>query len=185
VRRRGRSDAAVVERSIADPQAFAVLFDRHFDQIHGYLTQRVGRDRADDLAATTFTVAFERRATFRGQDNVRAWLFGIATNLLRNEWRAEQRAISALAQLTAAADPAEAGARAHRDEVLQALARLDPDQREVVLLHAWEGLSYEEIAAAIGVPIGTVRSRLARARQRLRQLLADEREDLRQGEVSR
>jgi RNA polymerase sigma factor (sigma-70 family) len=185
VRCLGGSDAAIVERSIVEPQAFAVLFDRHFDQIHGYLTRRVGRDCADDLVATTFTVAFERRATFRGQDSARGWLFGIATNLLRNEWRAEQRALSALAQLTAAASPAEAGVAADRDEALEALARLDPDQRDVVLLHAWEGLSYEEIAAAVGVPIGTVRSRLARARQRLRQLLAANREDLKQGEVKR
>src|ERR1700728_4024660 len=147
VRSLGGSDASIVERSIVEPQVFAMLFDRHFDQIHSYLTRRVGRDRAEDLAAATFTVAFERRATFRGQDSARSWLFGIATNLLRNERRAEQRATTALAQLTAAVGSGEAGEGADRAEVLQSLARLDPDQRDVVLLHAWEGLSYEEIAA--------------------------------------
>jgi RNA polymerase sigma factor (sigma-70 family) len=184
VRRPGESDAAIVERSIADPQAFAALFDRHFDQIYGYLNRRVGHDRADDLAATTFTVAFERRATFRGQDSVRSWLFAIATNLLRNEWRAQKRATSALAQLAATAGSVDVGEGADRAEVLEALARLDPDQRDVVLLHAWDGLSYEEIAAVLEVPIGTVRSRLARARQRLREMLSDEPEDVRQGEMN-
>jgi RNA polymerase sigma factor (sigma-70 family) len=170
----GRSDASIIERSVKDPQAFSVLFERHFDEIHRYLARRIGVDRADDLAAEAFVVAFERRATFRAPGDVRPWLFGIATNLLRNQWRAERRALNALADLTAAAEGSGAdvgGVR--RMEVLEAVAALDADQRDVVLLFAWEGLSYEEIGSALGVPVGTVRSRLARARRRLRKQLAD------------
>jgi RNA polymerase sigma-70 factor (ECF subfamily) len=151
--------------------------------VHAYLARRVGAGRADDLAAATFTVAFERRGAFRETaTSARPWLFGIATNLLRNEWRAEQRALEALARLVpAAVDPAGIGGGDHAgpgstDGTLLGLglAELDADQRDV-LLYAWEGLSYEEIAASLGVPIGTVRSRLARARARLRSRLMSER----------
>jgi RNA polymerase sigma factor (sigma-70 family) len=170
----GQSDASIIERSVKDPKAFSVLFDRHFDEIHRYLARRIGADRADDLAADVFAVAFERRATFRAPADVRPWLFGISTNLLRNEWRAERRALNAQADLTTTAGHSGAdvvGVR--RMEVLEALAALDADQRDVVLLFAWEGFSYEEIGSALGVPVGTVRSRLARARRRLRKVLAD------------
>jgi RNA polymerase sigma factor (sigma-70 family) len=169
----GQSDGSIIERSVKDPQAFSVLFERHFDDIHRYLARRIGSDRADDLAADVFVVAFERRATFRTPADVRPWLFGIATNLLRNDSRAERRALTALADLTAAAGDSGAGVvGVQRTEVLEALAALDTDQRDVVLLFAWEGLSYEEIGSALGVPVGTVRSPLARARRRLRKQLA-------------
>ena len=170
----GQSDASIIERSVKDPQAFSMLFERHFDEIHRYLARRIGVDRADDLAADVFTVAFARRATFRATADVRPWLFGIATNLLRNEWRAERRALNALADLTAAAEGSSADvAGGRRTEMLEALAALDANQRDVVVLFAWEGLSYEEIGSALGVPVGTVRSRLARARRRLRKQLGD------------
>lgn len=170
---RSESDASIIERSAGDPQAFAALFDRHFDLIHRYLSRRLGADRADDLAAETFAVAFERRVTFRPGADARPWLLGIATNLSRNEWRAERRALTALAELTAAAARSGSDREAGQGvAVLEALAALEADQRDVVLLFAWEGLSYEEIGSALGVPVGTVRSRLARARQRLRAVLA-------------
>ena len=157
-------------RSLTEPQAFALVFDRHYDVVHGYLARRAGPDVADDLAAQTFTIAFERRASFRADEvaTARPWLFGIATNLLRNQRRAERRALEALADLAVTAvteqrDPATAGGLG----LGEALASLDGDQRDVLLLHAWEGLRYEEIAIALGIPVGTVRSRLARARSRL------------------
>lgn len=183
---RGRSDASVIADSLQRPDVFAVVFDRHFDAVHGYLVRRVGSGRADDLASATFAVAFERRGTFRpATSSARPWLFGIATNLLRNEWRAQQRALDALAQLTAglggAVDGAEIGraeqAGSEAELVARLLSELDADQRDVVLLYAWEGFSYQEIAVALGVPVGTVRSRLARARARLRSALGGERSD--------
>jgi RNA polymerase sigma factor (sigma-70 family) len=170
--RHDRTDASIIEESLQRPQAFAALFDRHFDQIHRYLARRLGSDRADDVAAATFAVAFERRATFRDHVDALPWLFGIATNLLRNEWRAERRALDALAELTVSANrgPVE-GAGTDSVAISELLAGLDADQRDVLLLHAWEGFSYQEIAMALGVPIGTVRSRLSRARARLRPLI--------------
>jgi RNA polymerase sigma factor (sigma-70 family) len=170
--RRDQTDASIIEESLRRPQAFAGLFDRHFDAIHRYLARRLGSDGADDVAATTFAVAFERRATFRDHVDALPWLFGIATNLLRNEWRAERRALDALAQLTVSAGRDRAdGATSESVGLVEVLAELDADQRDVLLLHAWEGFSYQEIATALGVPIGTVRSRMSRARARLRPLI--------------
>jgi RNA polymerase sigma-70 factor (ECF subfamily) len=167
-----QSDADVIAESLQRPQAFAVIFDRHFDIVHGYLARRVGPDGGDDLAAATFVTAFERRATFRDDVSVsaRPWLFGIATNLLRNEWRAERRALEAVIALSGIAG--ESGTDPQPSALGEALAALDPDHRDVLLLHAWEGFSYQEIAGALGIKAGTVRSRLSRARARLRPLLA-------------
>lgn len=155
------------------PQLFAAIFDRHFDAVHGYLARRIGAGGADDLASATFTVAFERRHTFHADaGSARPWLFGIATNLLRNQWRADRRSHALVAELTprvAAGGTAPDRAAA---EVAELLAALDADQRDVLILHAWEGFSYREIAAALGVPVGTVRSRLARGRAALRSVLA-------------
>jgi RNA polymerase sigma-70 factor (ECF subfamily) len=167
-----RSDADVIAESLARPQAFAAIFDRHFDIVHGHLARRVGPDHADDLTANTFVVAFERRATFRAQAGVsaRPWLFGIATNLMRNEWRAERRALGAVVALGAVGR--DTGAEPSTLGLGDALAALDADHRDVLALHAWEGFSYEEMAVALGIKVGTVRSRLSRARTRLRPLLA-------------
>ena len=165
-----RSDAAVIGDSLGRPEAFETIFDRHFDAVWRYLARRAGSSRADDLASATFVVAFERRHGFcAAASSARPWLFGIATNLLRNELRSEQRALSAIARVASDAgrgDPDHASVGAMDLPAL--LAALDADQRDVLLLFAWEGLSYREIAVALGVPVGTIRSRLARARARLR-----------------
>jgi len=179
------SDAVLIARSLAEPDAFSAVFDRHFAVIHRYLARRVGKGRADDLAAQTFVVAFDRRGTFSAAAaSARPWLFGIATNVLRNELRSERRMLAAIARLgpagsgdlvdevertLARADAAEDAAR-----VAGALARLDSDQRDVLLLHAWGELSNQEIADALIIPAGTVRSRLARARATLQRTLADD-----------
>jgi RNA polymerase sigma-70 factor (ECF subfamily) len=174
---RGGSDASLIAASLREPELFGAIFDRHFPAVHGYLSRRVGRGPADDLAASTFTTAFERRRSFRAQaDSARPWLFGIATNLLRNQWRAEERALAAVGRLQwAVATSPRAGwpGEGPGDPGLlgAALAELDSDQRDVLLLHAWEGFSYEEIAEALGIPVGTVRSRLSRGRERLRAAL--------------
>jgi RNA polymerase sigma factor (sigma-70 family) len=167
---RERSDAAVIGDSLGRPEAFETIFDRHFDAVWRYLARRVGSNRADDLASATFVIAFERRRGFReATSSARPWLFGIATNVLRNDLRSEQRALNAIARVASEAGRTETG-----DALLEAidlpalLAALDADQRDVLLLYAWEGLSYREMAVALEVPVGTIRSRLARARARLR-----------------
>jgi RNA polymerase sigma factor (sigma-70 family) len=164
-------DAMVISRSVRMPQAFEAIFDRHFDAVHRYLARRAGSQRADDLASQTFVVAFERRATFRSDaSDARPWLLGIATNLLANDRRAERRLLETFARISADAQEAVApiSSVAESDRaVAAALAKLDPAQRDVLLLHAWGELSYEEIADALGMPLGTVRSRLSRARATL------------------
>ena len=104
------TDGELLSESNAKPGVFHELFDRHFNAVHRYLARRVGRDRADDLASQTFTVAFSRRTTFRsGTTDARPWLLGIATNLLMNERRAEQRSLE-----TAVRDPSVTGGTGRR-----------------------------------------------------------------------
>lgn len=154
------------------PEAFVEIFDRHFDEIGRYLARRVGRDLGADLASETFTRAFAARASFdESYEDARPWLYAIATNVLRRHGRAELRRLEAYARVgeTEAAtldrpvdgDPA----------VAHALRELSPDERDVLLLFAWADLGYEQIADVLHTPLGTVRSRLNRARARLAAML--------------
>jgi RNA polymerase sigma factor (sigma-70 family) len=170
------SDGEIVAASVCEPERFASIFERHFAAIHHYLARRVGEDLADDLAAQVFLVAFERRGTFRpGTNDVRPWLYGIATNLVRNNRRAERRLLAAIGRLSRGRDvlPETESAASADDlaELAQALAALSRAQRDALLLFAWAGLSHSEIAGSLGVPEGTVASRIARARRHLRQAL--------------
>jgi RNA polymerase sigma factor (sigma-70 family) len=157
---------------LTDPAAFRALFDAHFSAVHRYVAHRLGDAcAAEDLAAETFLRAFRGRARFRPEHDgsARAWLFAIATNLLRDDARGRRRRRAALARYAdgTVAAATEAGFEAPDAELAAALAALRPDEREALLLFAWAELSYEEIAAATGVAVGTVRSRLARARAHL------------------
>ena len=165
------SDGELIAESSTRADAFHEVFNRHFTAVYRYLARRVGRDRAEDLASLTFTVAFTRRATFRTDaSDARPWLLGIATNLLMNERRAEQRSLEAIARIQAQSSPtaADLAADGLDHEVAASLSELHPDQRDVLLLFAWGELSYEEIALALAIPVGTVRSRMSRARSQLR-----------------
>jgi RNA polymerase sigma factor (sigma-70 family) len=159
-----------------EQEAFEQLFQRHFEAVHRYLHRRAGRDLADELAAETFAVAFERRASCRG-DSVLPWLYGIATNLLRRRRRTEQRRLQAYAR-TGVDDWATyedgVSARADDAELARALAAMRPRERDALLLYALADLSYEEIAVAIDAPVGTVRTWLHRAREVARRELAAE-----------
>ena len=88
-------DVHWLARSLKEPTAFELIFDRHFDAIYGYLHRRVGRDLAEELAAETFTLAFERRSSCRASGSVLPWLYGIATNLASQRWRGERRRLRA------------------------------------------------------------------------------------------
>jgi RNA polymerase sigma-70 factor (ECF subfamily) len=175
-----RSDADVITASRVEPVEFAAIFDRHFDAIHRYLARRVGSVLADDLASETFTIAFDIRGRYDlSRPDARPWLFGIATNLVRHHRRGEVRRLNAYARLDRSsetgadldgiADRLDA-ARLGKD-LADALSRIPARDRDALLLFAWADLRYEEIAVALGIPVGTVRSRLHRARQRLRELL--------------
>ncbi|MFJ8488139.1 RNA polymerase sigma factor [Streptomyces sp. NPDC094038] len=175
------SDARVIARSRDEPERFAVLFDRHADAVHRYAARRLGPETAEDLMAETFVTAFQRRHTYDlARADARPWLFGIATNLVGRQRRAEARRFRALSRLPEPVEHEEpvadravarAGATGVRRELAAALGGLSARHRDVVLLVAWAGLDYEEAAEALGVPVGTVRSRLHRARSRLREAL--------------
>jgi RNA polymerase sigma factor (sigma-70 family) len=161
------TDAQAIGASLLEPERFALVFDRHFDAIHAYVQRRVGPDLADEIAAETFTRAFDQRRRYDGsRDDARPWLLGISANLLRRHWRSERRRLDAYAR-SSGHDASEATA-ALAGELAAALRRLPRREREPLLLLAWAELSYEEIAVALAIPVGTVRSRISRARGRLR-----------------
>jgi RNA polymerase sigma-70 factor (ECF subfamily) len=173
-----RSDAEVINASLTEPGAFAMIFDRHYNDVHRYLARRVGGTTADDLAGQVFLVAFSGRDRYRGElSNARPWLFGIATNLMGKHFRAEGRRLRAYARLNghdrmaddsdAAVSRLDATSVVHK-KLAAALAGMPRRDRDTILLFAWGGLTYEQTALAVGVPVGTVRSRLNRARRLLR-----------------
>jgi len=176
-------DGSDICASRRDPSRFATVFDRHVDAVHGFLARRSGRQSADDLLGEVFCVAFERRATFDvTRDDARPWLYGIAFNLLRHTWRSAERRDHALARaMNEAATATDAGTSPEEravtgerlDRLVTALLELPEVDRETLLLHAWEHLRYDDVAAVLDVPVGTVRSRISRARARLRELVAD------------
>jgi RNA polymerase sigma factor (sigma-70 family) len=174
------SDAAVIEQSWAEPERFGAIFDRYFAEIHRYLGHRAGGSVADDLAAEVFLTAFSRRERYDVARNcARPWLYGIATNLISAHRRQEARYFRILAR--AQAQPGwqaeeerladRVSAAAARPALATALAGLAPGDRDVLLLVALADLGYQEIAEALGIPQGTVASRLNRSRRQLRTAL--------------
>jgi RNA polymerase sigma-70 factor (ECF subfamily) len=175
------TDEDLLAESLATPERFATIFDRYAPVVHGYLSRRVGA-LADDLVSETFLLAFRGRNGYvPGRAPVRAWLFGIATNLVRRHARDEERRYRAFGRAAGHAEPTtELGevagrvdAQALRGELADALAALPREDLDVLLLWTYPQLSYPEIAAALGIPIGTVRSRLHRARGKIRTHIGD------------
>lgn len=177
----GVTDERLLAESLATPERFAVIFDRYAPVVHGYLSRRVG-SLADDLVSETFLLAFRGRTGYAaGRAPVRAWLFGIATNLVRRHARDEERRYRAFGRAAGRVESTtELGevagrvdAQALRGELADALLALPREELEVLLLWTYPQLSYAEIAAALDVPVGTVRSRLHRARGKVRTRLND------------
>jgi RNA polymerase sigma-70 factor (ECF subfamily) len=175
------TDSAVIRRSLSDPRSFELVFERHWARLHAYCASRAG-DAGEDIAAEAFRVAFDRRRRFDlRHDDAGPWLFGIATNLLREHFRRAERARRAGERLsgdpaTEATDDALGRVEAERlgPQLAHALGSLPAPDRDALLLLAWGNLDYEEIARALDVPIGTVRSRIHRARARLQTHLITE-----------
>lgn len=177
------TDAQVLDLARTQPEAFAVIFDRHFDTIHRYLVRRLGRDGGDGLAGEVFRIAFEQRDGFDPSwSSARPYLYGIATNLIRAERRREHSRLR-LAERVAGLAPVGPGAVEDRvsDSVLaasdlarvgRALDHLAAGDRDALILFAVEDLSYADVATVLEIPVGTVRSRINRARAQLRELLA-------------
>jgi RNA polymerase sigma factor (sigma-70 family) len=157
------TDADAIRRSLHEPAAFGAVFDRHFAAVHAFAQRRVGAELAEEVAAEAFARAFAHRKRYGSEhQDALPWLLGIATNLMRRHWRTERRRLDAYARVASQhvdhVDPHTA------ESAIKAVARLPRGQREVVLLHVWADLSYEQIARALDIPLGTVRSRLNRAR---------------------
>jgi RNA polymerase sigma factor (sigma-70 family) len=173
-----QSDSAVIAASLLDPGAFGEIFERHYDAVHGYLQRRLDEGRADEIASQTFLVAFDGRGRFdRTKPGARPWLYGIATNLAHNHRRHEIVELRAMAGMKpeggAAMDGVESrlDAERMRGQLAQGLADLPSEEADVLCLLVWAELGQAEIADALEIPLGTVKSRLSRARGRLRQSL--------------
>lgn len=171
-------DGRVIADSVRHRDRFAVIFDRHAATIHRYLARRVGADAAEDVLAETFLTAFRRRDRFdTARGDARPWLYGIAATLLVDHLRREERQRRPAPfgpethEHTAEVDD-RVSAQSQQARLRTGLAQLPAAEREVLLLIAWEELSYAEVAEALDIPIGTVRSRLHRARQQIRLWLA-------------
>ena len=173
------SDAHYLALSLSEPTAFEPIFDRHFGAVHRYLHRRAGRELADELTAETFALAFSRRGSCRASGSVLPWLYGIATNLLHRYRRAERRQLHAYSRSgvdRSVAYEDEADARVDGTSLdarlAGALAAMRPRERDALLLYALADLSYEEVALALDVPVGTVRTWLHRARATAQRELA-------------
>jgi len=162
-----------------DPDAFGRLFERHAKLIFNYCFRRIGhRETARDMLQVVFLEAWRRRDKELPPDKVLPWLYGIATNVVRNQRRSEHRFAAALSRLPRAeaeSDFAEsAGERLDYErqaqEALVLLRLLPKREQDVFVLCVGMELTYEDAAFALDVPIGTVRSRLSSARARLREL---------------
>jgi RNA polymerase sigma-70 factor (ECF subfamily) len=173
------SDADVIRRSLSEPEAFGLIYDRHAATLLRFLGRRAGAKVAEGLVGELFRIAFERRKTFdAARGNALSWLYGIGANLLLKHRRAEARWLRASARMAAGletpdgrASAAALNARLLFPRVAGAIEALPDDERQALLLFAWEELPYQSMAEALDVPIGTVRSRLNRARAHLRELL--------------
>ncbi|MFF3401714.1 RNA polymerase sigma factor [Streptomyces sp. NPDC002659] len=178
----GPDDSAVIARSLERPEVFAELYSRYAADIHRYATRRLGDAAADDITADTFLAAFRARSRYDlGRANARPWLYGIAANLIGKQRRTEVRALAALART--GHDPVAESWVDHADDrvtaqaahgpLAGALASLSGGDRHTLLLVAWADLTYQEVAEALSIPVGTVRSRLNRARKKVRAALGD------------
>ncbi|SNT48882.1 RNA polymerase, sigma subunit, ECF family [Streptosporangium subroseum] len=175
----GRADdAELIRRSEHTPEAFADLFDRHAPALRRYVARRLGPSLADDIVSDAFLAAFRRRNRYdASHPDARPWLYGIAARLISRHRRVEVRFYRALVRsgvdeiAVPYTERVDDRVAAQQAGLAAALAGLSPGDREVLLLVAWADMAYEDVARALDIPVGTVRSRLHRARARTRQAL--------------
>ncbi|MFJ9752727.1 RNA polymerase sigma factor [Streptomyces chartreusis] len=174
------SDAAAIGQSFQQPEVFGYLYDRYAADIHRYVTRRLGPEAADDVTSETFLVAFRTRKRFEASAvSARPWLYGIAAKLIGRQRRSEVRMLKAytrtgcdpVAESWAENVDSRVIAQGMQQELSGALAGLSAGDRHVLLLVAWADFSYQEVADALEIPLGTVRSRLNRARRKIRTAL--------------
>jgi RNA polymerase sigma factor (sigma-70 family) len=176
-------DGDLVSMAVKDPEAFGELFRRHSRAVYAYCARRTGDlHLAEDLTSVTFLEAFRRRRTLQlSSTSALPWLFGVANNVTRNAERSLRRYRSALGRVLPPPDGTSAeevavehiGAQQALARAMGALGQLSPAERDIVQLVLWSELSYADAASALGIPVGTVRSRLASARQKLAAVTTD------------
>jgi RNA polymerase sigma-70 factor (ECF subfamily) len=176
-----RTDFELWRRAVhGDHDAFGEIFDRHSRSIYNFCFRRTADwAAAEDLVSTVFLEAWRKRSSVKiaADGSLLPWLYGVAMNLLRNQRRAQRRLVGAMQRLTGEAQKmdvsdvaAHVEAARHMRAVLSSVERLPRHERDVLFLCVFAELGYADAALVLGVPIGTVRSRLSRARARLREL---------------
>lgn len=169
------TDREAIARSLEDGKAFEVIFERHYDAVARFLARRLPRDLASELTSETFTRAFAARVRIDERyESALPYLLGIAAHLVGRHRRSEERMLRAFARSGCWPDSTPPAEAADTRDLAAALASLKPGERNVLLLVAWADLEYEQVAAALGIPVGTVRSRLSRGRARLRDRLGSD-----------
>ena len=174
-------DALIIEASLGEPHRFEEIFDRHYESVRRYAQRTLGPDAGEEVAAQAFLEGFTHRDRFdAAYSSARPWLLGIATNLIRHHARSQRVHWTALARMTVERDEEEPAGTERRDAerrapaIAAALATLREDDREAFLLYALGELAYSEVAESMGIPEGTVRSKIHRVRRTLRELLVSE-----------
>jgi RNA polymerase sigma-70 factor (ECF subfamily) len=176
------TDSDAIQRSLADPAAFEVVFDRHYDLVRAYAQRRAGREDGEEIAASTFEIAFAERSRFRSEryTSARPWLIGIVNNLIRSHVRHEavrRRHWPVSIALNASSpepDLDRIEALERQPLLRSALTQISADDRDTFLLVVLAELSYADVSEVMDIPVGTVRSRVSRARGRLRELLTSD-----------
>jgi len=175
------SDSQLIVASLTDPACFGVIFERHFSAVFGFVAGSTAVDKAEDIASEVFVRAFRQRDRYKPEyASAKPWLFGVAANLVADHYRNQARQNRAYRRVFAR-DAGDTGfednavdridAEAVSPLLQNAMGLLRSQERAVVALFVLENMSYTEIAAALEIPVGTVRSRLSRARSRLRNLI--------------
>ncbi len=172
-------DGPLIAAAVTDPEAFGVVFERHARAVHAFLHRRAGPDVADDLLGEVFATAFDARSRYDARvEDARPWLYGIARNLLHSRGRGSRRQAGAVARFPVDRPlddwpqvDERLDASAAAGPIRAALRALPDGEREVLELVAWEDLTPAEAGAVLGIPPGTARSRLHRARAALREAL--------------
>lgn len=172
------NDNDIIRESIGAAERFSEIFERHIDAVSAYAARRVGPAASDDIVSETFLIAFRKRRQFDlERTSALPWLMGIATKVLSQHRRAQAQHWRVLQASFGQSDPvarddherssAQLDAAGEIERLYPRIAALSARDREVLFLHAWGDLTYEQIATALQIPIGTVRSRLSRIRAKL------------------
>lgn len=162
-------EADLARAMAGDREAMARLVNEHYDAVYRFCARRVGAELAKDMAQETFIIAHRTLRTFEGRSSLSSWLFGIAHNCIRNVSRKQR--IEPVDWIDDRPVEGHERQMIDREALRKAILALSDEHREVVLLHEVDGLTYDEAAQVLGIPVGTVKSRLHHAFLALRKSL--------------